>query len=93
MNRTFKTPLFVLFGIIVSCVLMAGTNIFDPLVHYIHTGVITPLQAVVCLVFTVAGFAACYGLLNLLCSYFVPRIDAHDKRSKNILSTKPMEGN
>lgn len=79
MNRTVLTPLLVLLGIIVSCVLMAVTNIFDPLVQFIHTGAITPVQAASCLVFTVAGFAASFYLLNLICSYFVPRISAHYK--------------
>jgi len=93
MNRTVLTPLLVLLGIITSCALMAGTNIFDPLIHFIHTGVITPLQAAVCLVFTVAGFAASFYLLNLICSYFVPRIGAQPKSNRGILQTKPMEDN
>ena len=91
MNRTYKTPLLVLLGIIGICALMAGTNIFDPLVHFIHTGVITPVQAAVCLVFTVAGFAAYYYLLSLLCSYFVPRIGTPYKSSDATSQTKPME--
>jgi len=85
MNRTMLTPLLVLLGIVASCVLMAGTNIFDPLVQFIHTGVITPLQAAVCLVFTVAGFAASFYLLNLLCSYFVPRIGTQQKGGRGVL--------
>ncbi len=93
MNRTVLTPLLVLLGIITSCALMAGTNIFDPLIQFIHTGVITPLQAAVCLVFTVAGFAASFYLLNLLCSYFVPRIGAQYKSRRGIVQTKPMEEN
>ena len=93
MNRTVLTPLLVLLGIITSCALMAGTNIFDPLIHFIHTGVITPLQAAVCMVFTVAGFAASFYLLNLICSYFVPRIGAQHKSNRGILQTKPMEDN
>ncbi len=93
MNRTYKTPLLVLLGIIGLCALMAGTNIFDPLVHFIHTGEITPLQAGACLVFTVAGFAAYFHLLSLLCSFFVPRIGTDNKSSGATLATKPMEEN
>ena len=75
MNKTFLTPITVLIGILGSMGLMAG-NVFDPLIRFIHSGVITPAQAAGCLLFTAAGFAACYFLLNILCSYFVPRIPA-----------------
>ncbi len=75
MNRTFLTPITILIGIVGSVGLMAGSNIFDPLIQFIHTGDITPTQAVFCLLFTVGGFAAYFYLLNLICSYFVPRID------------------
>ena len=75
MQRTFITPVLVLLGIVGICSLMATTSLFDPLIHFIHTGVITPTQAVLCLLFTVGGFVAYFYLLNLICSYFVPRID------------------
>jgi hypothetical protein len=81
MRRTFITPLLVLSGIVGLCCLMATTTLFDPLVHFIHTGVITPVQAVLCILFTVGGFAAYFYLLNLVCSYFVPRIEAKAQTS------------
>ena len=82
MQRTLLTPVLVLLGIVGICILMAATNIFDPLIHFIHTGVITPGQAVLCLLFTVGGFAAYFYLLNLVCSYFVPRIDTEPQGSQ-----------
>ena len=81
MQRTFIAPVLVLLGIVGICALMATTNFFDPLIHFIHTGDITPLQAVICLLFTVGGFAAYLYLLNLICSYFVPRIEAETQTS------------
>ena len=75
MQRTFITPVLVLLGIVGLCTLMATTNLFDPLIQFIHTGDITPVQAVICLLFTIGGFAAYFYLLNLICSYFVPRMD------------------
>jgi len=81
MNRTIFTPIAVLVGIFGSMGLMAGSNIFDPLIHFIHTGEITPMQAVLCLLFTVGGFAAYLYLLNLICSYFVPRMDSKAQSS------------
>jgi polyferredoxin len=93
MNRTVIAPVFVLFGLIVSVALMAGSSVFTPLVRFIHSGAITPLQAGGCLVFTVAGFAAYYFLLNLLCSYFVPRIQTNGGGSGVTLQLKANGGN
>ncbi len=81
MKRTFLAPIAVLAGILGSMGLMAGSNLFDPLIRFIHTGEITPMQAVLCLLFTVGGFAAYLYLLNLICSYFVPRIDKEAQTS------------
>lgn len=92
MNRTVITPLLVLLGLITSVVLMAGSSIFTPLVRFIHSKTITPLQTSSCLVFTVAGFVACYYLLNLLCSYFVPRIETNSGDSEATLQTKTNGG-
>ena len=83
MNRTILTPIFVLSGIAGTIALMAGTNIFNPLIKFIHSEALTPLEAGACLLFTVAGFAASYFLLNTLCSYFVPRINALEKNYNN----------
>lgn len=93
MTRTIMAPMFVLLGLIGSVVLMAGSNIFDPLVRFIHNGAITPFQAGICLVFTVAGFLAYFYLLNLLCSYFVPRLETKPGSSGVILQNKANGGN
>jgi len=82
MNKTFLTPITILFGILGSMALMAGSTLFDPLIRFIHTGVITPVQAGACLLFTAAGFAACYFLLNMLCGYFVPRITSAENDAR-----------
>jgi hypothetical protein len=86
MNKTFLTPITILFGILGSMALMAGSTLFDPLIRFIHTGVITPVQAGSCLLFTAAGFAACYFLLNMLCSYFVPRIASAENDAERMPS-------
>jgi len=87
MNKTILSPLSVLSGICTIIALMAVTNVFDPLVKFVHSEAITPLEAGACLILTMAGFAASYFLLNILCGYFVPRINntpekTHNNRSK-----------
>lgn len=92
MNRTLITPISILVGLLASIALMAGSDIFSPLIRFIHGGTITPMQAVICLVFTGAGFAACYFLLNHLCSYFVPRMDMRHESRRDTLQTKTNGG-
>lgn len=89
MKRTFLAPITVLLGLIGSMTMMAKSDLFTPVVQFVHNGCITPLQAFACLLFTVAGFASCYFLLNILCSYFVPRMG---KSSRAILQTKTHGG-
>ncbi len=80
MNRKAFYPIFALLlvvsGYITVITLMAGTNLFDPLVKFIHQDAISPLEAGACIVFTGLGFAASYYLLNIVCNYFVPRLGA-----------------
>ncbi|HID97024.1 MAG TPA: hypothetical protein EYP57_02380 [Thermodesulfobacteriaceae bacterium] len=82
MKRTVITPILILSGLMVSIALMAGSGIFSPLIRFVHGSTITWLQAGACLVFTLAGFAASYCLLNLLCGYFVPRMDSCSDKNK-----------
>ncbi len=85
MNRKAFFPIFALLvvvsGYITVITLMAGTNLFDPLVKFIHQDAISPLQAGACIVFTGLGFAASYYLLNIVCNYFVPRLGPELKGS------------
>ena len=92
MKRTLLAPITVLAGIIGSMVLMAKSDFFIPIVQFIHTGSITPLQALICLLFTGAGFAGCYCLLNILCSYFVPRMSTSPGNSGVSIQTKAHGG-
>ena len=92
MKRTILTPIIVLLGLAGSVVLMATSNFFTPTVQFIHSETITPLQTAVCLLGTVVGFAACFVLLNILCSYFVPRMSTISGDSGVIRQTKTHEG-
>ncbi len=88
MNRTFFAPVIILSGLAGSIVLMARTSVFLPLVRFIHSDSITAMQAIACLVFTAAGFACCYFLLNILCSYYVPRMGTSSGNGGGIMPTR-----
>lgn len=91
MKRTFLAPLAVLTGIVGSVLLMAKSELFTPIIQFIHSGSIRPLQAVLCLLFTGAGFAVCYYLLNILCSYYVPRMGT-DIGSSGVIRQNKVHG-
>ncbi len=83
MNRKLLGPICVFLGIAGVITLTAGTDVFQPLIAFVHNDAINPLQTVGCIVFTILGFAACFYLLNILCTYFVPRIAADEARREN----------
>ncbi len=93
MNRNVITPMLVLLGLIATVALMAGSSVFTPLVRFIHSETITPLQTGICIAFSLAGFAGCYFLLNLICGYFVPRITARPDGLGCSSQTKSNGGN
>ena len=84
MHKTIFGPLSILVGIGGVLALMAGTDHFDPVVRFVHTNAIGPFGTGLCLVFTVLGFAACYFLLNVLCTYFVPRMESGNKSNSAV---------
>jgi energy-converting hydrogenase Eha subunit E len=83
MNKTAFPTVFVLLGILGVIGVMAGTSIFDPVIKFIHTDNLSVQGALLCMVFTIAGFLVCFQLLNVLCTYFVPRIESSDSSGKH----------
>ena len=84
MNTRILKPLAILSGILGAIVVMAGTQLLDPLMKFIHNQAITPFESLVCFLFTILGFAGCYLALNILCTYFVPRIESNNKDTKTV---------
>ena len=82
MNKTVLPTVVVLLGILGVIGVMAGTSIFDPVIRFVHTDTLSVQDALLCLVFTIAGFLVCFRLLNVLCTYFVPKIDSSDSSGK-----------
>ncbi|MDY0219976.1 MAG: hypothetical protein RBR67_02435 [Desulfobacterium sp.] len=75
MNRTIFAPISIFTGILGVIVLAGVTNLFSPVVAFIHNWeAITPLGAMGCILFTMVGFGAVFSLLHIVCSYYVPRL-------------------
>jgi membrane protein implicated in regulation of membrane protease activity len=75
MKRTIVTPVVVAAGFILMVVLMAITDVFTPVIQFLHTGEITLLQALWCLVASVIAFGLALKLLIMLGEYFLPRAE------------------
>lgn len=52
--------------------IVALTDLFDPLIAFIHTGEITPLQGLFCIVIAILGFYLAFNVLVRLGAYFLP---------------------
>lgn len=78
-KRSILTPILVGMAIVVLMVIMAVTEVFQPLIQFIHTGEISPLQALWCFLATALAFGLVLKLLILLGGYFLPK--AEQRRS------------
>ena len=77
-------PIFlVLLGLVGVIGVMAETSLFDPVIRFVHTDTLSVRDALLCMVLTMAGFLLCYRLLNVLCTYFVPRIELSESHNKH----------
>ena len=52
---------------------MALTDLFQPVITFIHTQKITPLQAVSCFLAAALGFYLVFKVLTKLGEYFLPK--------------------
>ena len=86
MNKTAFPTVSVLLGILGVIGVMAGTSIFDPVIKFIHTENLSVQDALLCMAFAIAGFLVCFRLLNVLCTYFIPRIESSDSSGKHVYS-------
>lgn len=81
-KRSLLTPVVVGTALIVLMVIMAVTDLFQPLIQFIHTGEITLIQALWCFLATAVAFGLTLKLLIMLGGYFLPKAESRrDKKS------------
>lgn len=82
-KRSVLTPILVGLAIVALMVIMAVTDIFQPLIQFIHTGEITPIEALWCFLATALAFGLTLKFLIMLGGYFLPK--AEERRAgKNL---------
>ena len=72
MNKNKWLPIIVSFFLIGLGATMAFTDLFDPIIVFIHSKNITPLQAGGCVLGAILGFYLVFHLLVRLGAYFLP---------------------
>lgn len=72
MHKTIWLPISVGFFIIGLGGIMAFTDLFQPIIVFIHSKDITPLQAGSCILGSIVGFYIVFHLLVRLGAYFLP---------------------
>ncbi len=79
-KRTVITPIVIGAALILTMVVIAVTDVFKPLIQFIHTGEIAPLQALWCLIATALAFGLAAKLLIMLGEYFL--FKAEERRAR-----------
>ena len=73
MKKQIWVPVTVALFLIALLSLMAYSDLFQPVITYIHSQQITPLQTVICLLAAAIGFYLVYKVLAKLGEYFLPK--------------------
>ena len=72
MNKSSWIPILVSLIFIGLGALMAFTDLFHPIIVFIHSKNITPLQAVACIFGSIIGFYIVFHVLVRLVAYLLP---------------------
>ncbi|BHH82528.1 hypothetical protein [Desulforhopalus sp. 52FAK] len=72
MPKNIWLPVSVCLSLITLGLLMAYTDLFQPLITFIHSKDITPFQAIGCILGALVGFYIVFHLLVRLGAYFLP---------------------
>jgi len=72
MSKNIFFPISVSLFLISLGLVMAYTDIFQPVIAFIHSKEITPIQAIGCILGAMIGFYIVFHLLVRLGAYFLP---------------------
>lgn len=73
MKNNIWIPIIVGLLLIALLLAMAFTDLFQPVIAFIHNQDLTPLQAVGCIMGSALGFYIVYKVLAKLGEYFLPK--------------------
>jgi prolipoprotein diacylglyceryltransferase len=74
-NKKQLTPWLMLSGILAVLGIIAGTDIMDTVIRFIHTDQGSSYQLAATILVGILGFRLAYVLLDTICSYYSDRFD------------------
>lgn len=78
------TPWILLTGILMTLWLIATTDIFDPVIRFLHNETGSGWQFMLCILFAALGFLIAHLLLDGICNFYSDRFDARDRQQTSI---------
>jgi len=69
-NKHHMTPWLMLAGIFILLGMIAGTDIFAPVMRFVHSDQGDPWQLALCVLVAVLALRLAYVLLNTICRYY-----------------------
>lgn len=84
-NPTQTTILLLLSAIIIALVLIAGTDIMQPVMQFVmNTEQGSPLQLIGCIAAAVLGLRMAYVLLNMVGQYYAGELEAIEREKTTV---------
>ncbi len=79
-NRQHLTPWLFLAGILMVLAVIAGTDLLNPVIRFIHSDQGGYWQLGLCVLAGILGFRLAYVLLDSICRYYAARFDERIER-------------
>ena len=87
MKQSVKaTPLIFLIGISSILIILARTELLQPLMQFIQADQVNNLQIIACIVFSIAGLWLTFILLNIISKFYINKLAQVTCKSTGSLS-------
>ncbi len=84
LNKHHLTPWLMLAGISILLGMIAGTDIFAPIMRFVHSDQGNIWQLALCVLVAVLGLRLAYVLLNTICRYYSGLFDERIKQQDTV---------
>jgi len=84
LNKNHLTPWLMLAGISILLGMIAGTDIFAPIMRFVHSDQGNTWQLALCVLVAILGLRLAYVLLNTICRYYSGLFDERIKQQDTV---------
>lgn len=82
-----KIPWLFVTGIASLLIVAARTDLFQPIMQFVHTSQVTNVQVIACIIFSIFGLWLTFFLLNIICKFYANKFEQVPGNSAGILSS------